>query len=110
MRQLGECCVGVGEMRGGMAGSGVDEKENTPVRGTEKKGKERRRSSAGSGRRLSISGSKPRLHYLRVTNRFQRKGGFGRGRITAHRPVQFDGSPYEFSLRYLPSASLLFCI
>ncbi|KAG0606751.1 hypothetical protein M758_9G164300 [Ceratodon purpureus] len=86
-------------MRGGMAGSGVDEKENTPVRGTEKKGKERRRSSAGSGRRLSISGSKPRLHYLRVTNRFQRKGGFGRGRITAHRPVQFDGSPYEFSLR-----------
>jgi hypothetical protein len=50
---------------------------------------------------LSISGSKPRLHYLRVTNRFQRKGGFGRGRITAHRPVHFDGSPYEFSLRYV---------
>ena len=89
------------EMRGKMAELGVDEKENTPARENGKKGKERRRISAGNTRRLSISGSKPRLHYLRVTNGFQRKGGFGRGRITAHRPVHFDGSPYEFSLRYV---------
>ena len=93
--------VGVGEMRGGMTGVRMDEKENTPVAGNGKKGEEKRRSGqTGSARRLSISGSKPRLHFLRVINRFQRKGGLGRGRITAHRPIHFDGSPFEFNLRY----------
>lgn len=83
-----------------MVGFVVNEKENTPVREKGKKGTGTKSKEAEISRRLSISESKSRPHYLRViTNRFQRKGGSGRGRITAHRPIHLDGSPYEFSSR-----------
>lgn len=87
-----------------MAGPVADGKENaTPVAGEGKKGRERRRSSIGTGstRRLSISGSKSHTHYLRaIANRFKRKGGAGRGRVIVQRPLQFDSSPFEFDSRY----------
>lgn len=80
-----------------MTGLVVDDKENTPVPG---EGRKRKSGGTGSARRLSISGSKSHAHYLRsIAKRFKRKGGAGRGRILVHRPLRFDGSPFEFDSR-----------
>lgn len=89
--------------RGSMAGEEDDDKENTPVHGRRKKGEEVRTSLGRSGgRRLSLSGSKTRPRYLKdIARKFQLKAATGRGRLTKHRPLQVDVSPYNFKPRYV---------
>lgn len=100
---LGELVEGRLGCRGSMAGEEDDDKENTPVHGRRKKGEEVRTSLGRSGgRRLSLSGSKTRPRYLKdIARKFQLKSGSGRGRLTKHRPLQVDVSPYNFKPRYV---------